>query len=61
MRLLLQLFGARKILQAALDWDAEYRTINNLGKGLPGWAEWAKHDLGMEGRYAPAAPREREE
>ena len=43
-------------LQLALDWDAEYRAINNLGKGVPHWVAWAKESLGMVGHYAPAPP-----
>jgi len=49
---------ACQILQDALDWDAEYRAINNLGKNGPYWTWRAKQKLEMIGRYAPpAAPR----
>lgn len=58
IRFLKQLFGARGILQAALDWDAEYRAINHLGKNGPYWTWRANRELKMTGRYAPPGEKE---
>ena len=50
-----QATSAADILQAALDWDAEYRAINHLGEKGPHWVEWAQRDFGMTGKYSPPA------
>jgi hypothetical protein len=40
----------RELLQHALDWNEEYKSLNNL-VGNPYWVNWAKESLGMVGHY----------
>ena len=38
----------RQILRSALDWNMEYKRINNLCGGDPYWVTWAEEVLGYE-------------
>ena len=43
----------RQILYSALDWNVEYKRINNLCGGDPYWVTWAEEVLGYERTQQP--------